>query len=115
MRKISQSIYDRLDNAVYSAQGDEWWQPDSAFYQMRIFLNPVRVEYAKRKLIEEAGIDPKATAALDVGSGGGFLAEEISRLGFDTTGVDPSAPSVEAAARHARENGFHRSNPGETH
>jgi 2-polyprenyl-6-hydroxyphenyl methylase/3-demethylubiquinone-9 3-methyltransferase len=91
MRKISQSIYGRLDNAVYSAQSEQWWQPDSAFYQMRIFLDPVRVEYAKRVLIEEARIDPKATAALDVGSGGGFLAEEIARMGFDTTGVDPSA------------------------
>ncbi|MGB8958801.1 MAG: bifunctional 2-polyprenyl-6-hydroxyphenol methylase/3-demethylubiquinol 3-O-methyltransferase UbiG [Candidatus Aminicenantales bacterium] len=117
MRKISQSIYDRLDNAVYSAQGDEWWQPDSAFYQMKVFLNPVRVAYAKRKLVEEARIDPKATAALDVGCGGGFLAEEIARMGFDTTGVDPSARSVQAAATHAHENGLniqYRTGTGES-
>ena len=106
MRKIRQSIYDRMDNAVYSAQGGQWWQPDSAFYQMRVFLNPVRVAYAKRTLIVEAGIDPQATRALDVGCGGGFLTEEIARMGFDTTGVDPSARSVEAAASHARENGL---------
>jgi 2-polyprenyl-6-hydroxyphenyl methylase/3-demethylubiquinone-9 3-methyltransferase len=117
MRKISQSIYDRLDNAVYSAQSDQWWQPDSAFYQMRIFLNPVRVAYAKRKLVEEARIDPRVTAALDVGSGGGFLTEEIARMGFDMTGVDPSARSVEAAASHARENGLnvrYRTGTGES-
>ncbi len=104
MPKIPQAIYDRMDNAVYSVRGDEWWQPDSAFYQMRVFLNPVRVAYAKRTLIEDAGIDPRATSALDVGSGGGFLTEEIARMGFETTGVDPSARSVEAAAAHAREN-----------
>lgn len=106
MRKISRAIYDRLDNAVYVAQGDQWWQPDSAFFQMRVFLNPVRVEYAKRKLVEAARIDPQAVAALDVGSGGGFLTEEIARLGFDTTGVDPSAESIRAAASHAHENGL---------
>ncbi len=106
MPKISRSVYDRMDNAVYSAQGDQWWQPDSAFYQMRVFLNPVRASYAKRILFEERGIDPKAAAALDVGCGGGFLTEEIARMGFDTTGVDPAAQSVLAAASHARESGL---------
>ena len=65
-----QAIYNRIDNGVYSALSDQWWQPDSAFYQMKVSLNPARVGYAKRKLIEELKIDPKATAALDVGSGG---------------------------------------------
>jgi len=64
------------------------------------------VGYAKRKLIEELKIDPQATAALDVGCGGGFLTEEIARMGFDTTGVDPSERSVRAAADHARESGL---------
>lgn len=106
MPKITQTIYDRMDQAVYSAHGDEWWQPDSAFYQMRVFLNPVRVAYARRVLIDDAKVDPKATAALDVGCGGGFLTEEIARMGFVTTGVDPAARSVEAAAAHARESGL---------
>jgi 2-polyprenyl-6-hydroxyphenyl methylase/3-demethylubiquinone-9 3-methyltransferase len=107
MRKAPQAIYDRIDNGLYSAWSDRWWQPDSAFYQIKVFLNPARVGYAKRKLIGELKIDPKATAALDVGCGGGFLTEEIARLGFDTTGVDPSERSVRAASVHARETGLH--------
>lgn len=106
MRKIPQTIYDRIDNSVYSALGDQWWQPDSAFYQMNVSLNPARGEYAKKILIEEIHIDPGATAALDVGCGGGFLTEEIARMGFDATGVDPSERSIRAAADHARESGL---------
>jgi 2-polyprenyl-6-hydroxyphenyl methylase/3-demethylubiquinone-9 3-methyltransferase len=106
MRKVSQTIYDRIDNGVYSALSGQWWQPESAFYQMKVSFNPVRVGYAKRKLIGDLKIDPKATAALDVGCGGGFLTEEIARLGFDTTGVDPSERSVRVAADHAQESGL---------
>lgn len=106
MRKVPQEIYDGIDNSLYSAWSDRWWRPDSAFYQIKVFLNPARVGYAKRISIEELGIDPGSTAALDVGCGGGFLTEEIARLGFDTAGVDPSALSVRAAADHARETGL---------
>jgi 2-polyprenyl-6-hydroxyphenyl methylase / 3-demethylubiquinone-9 3-methyltransferase len=106
MRKIPQTIYDRIDNGVYSALSEQWWQPDSALYQMNVSLNPARVEYAKKILIEELHIDPGSTAALDVGCGGGFLTEEIARMGFDATGVDPSERSIRAAADHARKSGL---------
>jgi len=49
MRKAPQAIYDRIDNGLYSAWSDRWWQQDSAFYQIKVFLNPARVGYAKRK------------------------------------------------------------------
>ena len=106
MRKVSQAIYDRIDNAVYAVQSDQWWQPESAWFQVTVSFNPARVGYAKNKLIDELKIDPKATAALEVGCGGGFLTEEIARMGFATTGVDPSEPSLRVAADHARESGL---------
>ena len=51
-----------------------------------------------------SGIDPQRLAVLDVGCGGGLLAEEFARLGCRVTGIDPSAESLEAA-RGARSRG----------
>jgi len=106
MRKVSQAIYDRIDNAVYNVQSDQWWQPESPWYQMIVTFDPARVGYAKKILFERLKIDPKATAALEVGSGGGFMTEEMARMGFATTGVDPSERSVRVAADHARASGL---------
>jgi 2-polyprenyl-6-hydroxyphenyl methylase/3-demethylubiquinone-9 3-methyltransferase len=106
MRKVSQAIYDRIDNAVYGIQSDEWWQPESPWYQMIVTFDPARVGYAKKILFERLKIDPKATTALEVGCGGGFMTEEMARMGFATTGVDPSEPSLRVAAEHARASGL---------
>ncbi len=106
MRHVTQSVFDRIDNGLYSSHSDEWWQPESPFYQMKVSFNPGRVGYARRILLEELKIDPRATAALDVGCGGGFITEEAARMGFVTTGVDPSAGSLRAAAGHAELSGL---------
>jgi 2-polyprenyl-6-hydroxyphenyl methylase/3-demethylubiquinone-9 3-methyltransferase len=44
--------------------------------------------------------------ALDIGCGGGFLAEEFARRGCRVVGVDPSAVSIETARRHAALSGL---------
>ena len=106
MRHVTQSVFDRIDNGLYSSHSDEWWQPESPFYQMKVSFNPGRVGYARRILLGELKIDPRATAALDVGCGGGFITEEAARMGFVTTGVDPSAGSLRAAAGHAELSGL---------
>ena len=43
---------------------------------------------------------------LDLGCGGGFMAEALARAGARVVGVDPSAPAVEAAQEHARNEGL---------
>ena len=43
---------------------------------------------------------------LDVGCGGGYLAESFAADGFTVTGVDPATRSIEAARRHAAETGL---------
>jgi len=96
----------RIDNSLYDTQSGTWWQPDSAFHQMKHVFNPVRVGYAKKKLFGDLKIDPLGKRALEVGCGGGILCEEIARMGFDATGIDPSEPSVRIANDHARASGL---------
>jgi 2-polyprenyl-6-hydroxyphenyl methylase/3-demethylubiquinone-9 3-methyltransferase len=98
--------YARIDNDLYDALSELWWRPDSTLYQLKISFNPVRVAYAKRKLLSELRLDPGRSQALELGCGGGLLCEEIARMGFRTTGLDPSRRSLEIARRHAQESGL---------
>ena len=101
-----QRAYDRIDNSVYDGENDPWWQPDSVLYLLKTSVNPVRVGFFKRKLFKELYISPQGCAALEVGCGGGILCEEIARLGFSTTGIDPSANSLHFANEHAKSGGL---------
>ena len=102
MKEVVQDIFDRIDNDLYRAAGDVWRRPDSPFFLMRASFNPARVGYFKRKLFTELNVDPQGKSALEVGCGGGILCEEIARMGFAATGIDPAAHSLRIAADHAR-------------
>jgi 2-polyprenyl-6-hydroxyphenyl methylase / 3-demethylubiquinone-9 3-methyltransferase len=95
-----------VDNQLYDRLSDTWWDEDSNMAILRTAVNPGRVGYIRRILLDELGIDAHGKRALDVGCGGGLLAEEVARLGFRVTGVDPSEPSLETARAHAREEGL---------
>ncbi|HEX4348532.1 MAG TPA: bifunctional 2-polyprenyl-6-hydroxyphenol methylase/3-demethylubiquinol 3-O-methyltransferase UbiG [Vicinamibacterales bacterium] len=95
-----------IDNEIYNTPGDIWWQPDTVLYLLKTSMNPPRVSYFRRVLLDEMKIRPAGKRALEVGCGGGILCEEIARMGFDTTGVDPSASSLETARHHATASGL---------
>jgi 2-polyprenyl-6-hydroxyphenyl methylase / 3-demethylubiquinone-9 3-methyltransferase len=95
-----------VDNQLYDRLADTWWTEDSVLSLLRTSINPARFGYMRRVLVEELGVDPRGKTALDVGSGGGLLAEEFAGLGCWVTGIDPSAESVEAARAHAEQEGL---------
>ena len=62
-------------------------------------LGPIRLHAPRPQRVDRSR--SSRLSVLDVGCGGGLLAEEFARLGCRVTGVDPSAKSIEEARRHA--------------
>jgi 2-polyprenyl-6-hydroxyphenyl methylase/3-demethylubiquinone-9 3-methyltransferase len=88
------------DNELYNRSGDIWWDEREHFSMLRTMLNPARFGFFRDVLENEL---PVGRRMLDVGCGGGLLAEEFARLGLSVTGVDPSLSSVTTARNHARQ------------
>lgn len=95
----------QTNNTVYDADHDIWWHPDALFFMLKTSVNPARMGYFKR-ILRASGVAVAGKTLLDVGCGGGILAEEFTELGMTVTGIDPSASSVETAHRHARQQGL---------
>lgn len=97
---------DEAEVAKFSALADEWWNERGKFKPLHKF-NPVRVAYIRDKVCEHFGPSPdkkeplKGIRILDVGCGGGLLAEPLARLGAEVTGIDASRENIEIAAQHA--------------
>ncbi len=94
----------------FEQSASDWWagEKNSPLHK----LNPVRLDYIGRHVAEQFGRDRTAPAPfqglkiVDVGCGGGLLAEPMARLGADVTGIDPSANNVAVAKAHAAEAGL---------
>jgi 2-polyprenyl-6-hydroxyphenyl methylase / 3-demethylubiquinone-9 3-methyltransferase len=89
-----------VDNALYDRMAATWWDQGGLLHALAA-LNPARFGYMRRVLTEELLLDPATLQVLDLGCGGGLLAEEFARLGCRVTGVDPSEESLAAARMHA--------------
>jgi 2-polyprenyl-6-hydroxyphenyl methylase / 3-demethylubiquinone-9 3-methyltransferase len=92
-----------VDNAIYDT---EPWRDERRFLSALAALTPVRFGYMRDVLVHTLDVDPPGKRTLDIGCGGGFLAEEFAKLGCDVMGIDPSAPSIAQAAAHAADAGL---------
>ena len=103
MKKVSEEIYNRINNDIYNIEGDRWWHQDFSLNLIKTFINPFRVDYSRKVLIQ-LNMNSEEINALEIGCGGGILSEEIARMGFNTTGIDPSEKSLNIAIKHASDN-----------
>jgi len=95
-----------VDNGVYDRLGGSWWDEASLLNMLHGSFTPGRFVYFRGVLARRFGAAVAGLRVLDIGCGGGFLAEEFAALGCQVTGVDPSPVSVDAARAHAAARGL---------
>ncbi len=87
---------DPAELAKFSALAHRWWDLDGEFGTLHQ-INPLRLDWIDR-------ISPlKGTRVLDVGCGGGILADAMARRGAQVLGIDLAEKSLKVAQLHALE------------
>jgi 2-polyprenyl-6-hydroxyphenyl methylase/3-demethylubiquinone-9 3-methyltransferase len=88
---------DPAELAKFSALAHRWWDPESEFRPLHE-INPLRLAHIERLA---GGLEGKR--ALDVGCGGGILAEAMASRGARVLGIDLADKPVKVAMIHAAE------------
>jgi 2-polyprenyl-6-hydroxyphenyl methylase/3-demethylubiquinone-9 3-methyltransferase len=95
----------------FSAMAAEWWDPQGKFRPLHKF-NPVRLGFIRDRIAAHFGRDVTAQAPLsglrllDIGCGGGLVAEPMARLGASVLGADAAERNIGVARAHAAESGL---------
>jgi 2-polyprenyl-6-hydroxyphenyl methylase/3-demethylubiquinone-9 3-methyltransferase len=107
----ARSTIDADEVARFSRMSGQWWDTRGPMAALHKF-NPVRLGYIRDRAAEHFRRDPKSLAGLaglrilDIGCGGGILAEPLARLGANVVGADPSQPNIAVAQHHAARSGL---------
>jgi 2-polyprenyl-6-hydroxyphenyl methylase/3-demethylubiquinone-9 3-methyltransferase len=98
--------------ARFAALAEDWWDPTGKFRPLHRF-NPVRLKFLRERLLahfaDRIGGDAGSLRPfdglrlLDIGCGGGLLAEPMARLGFAVTGIDATPETIATARLHAEQ------------
>ena len=95
----------------FNKLANEWWDETGAFATLHD-INPLRLNWIEQNIKRGyQGTDSQKTAdqglsgkrVLDVGCGGGILAESMARRGADVTGIDLGEENLKAASLHAEQ------------
>ncbi len=85
---------DSAELAKFSDLAHRWWDADGEFRPLHQ-INPLRLAWIN-------GLSPlKEQRVLDVGCGGGILADSMARLGAQVTGIDLATKALRIAKLHA--------------
>lgn len=90
----------------FTALAGTWWDETGPFAALH-HMTPARVAFIRRAVTQGLGReDLTGLRALDVGCGGGLLAEPLARLGTHVTGTDLEPSSIDTARAHAATQGL---------
>jgi 2-polyprenyl-6-hydroxyphenyl methylase/3-demethylubiquinone-9 3-methyltransferase len=95
---------DEKDISRFTALADEWWNPHGAFKILHQ-INPLRVQYIREQAIKHFNLSDdftplKGLKLLDIGCGGGLIAEAMARLGAEVTAIDATEKNILTAQAH---------------
>jgi 2-polyprenyl-6-hydroxyphenyl methylase / 3-demethylubiquinone-9 3-methyltransferase len=102
---------DRDEVARFAALASQWWDEEGEFRPLHR-LNPVRLRFLHDRLVGHFARGPRDLAPfrglslVDIGCGGGLVAEPMARLGFSVTGLDADAEALAVARAHAATQGL---------
>ena len=89
---------DPAEIAKFSELAHRWWDPGSEFKPLHD-INPLRLDYI------DGRIGLRGKTVLDVGCGGGILAESMAQRGAQVTGIDLADMPLKVAQLHLLESG----------
>ena len=89
----------------FTSLANQWWNPKGKFKILHN-LTPIRIKYItdvykNTKNIKKNNKIFQDINILDLGCGGGLIAEPLARLGANVTGIDFVRQNIEAAKLHA--------------
>ena len=102
---------DPAEVAKFEAMAAEWWDPNGKFKPLHM-LNPCRLDYITSQIAAQFGRDLRlprpfeGLRLLDIGCGGGLLAEPMARLGANVMGADAAGRNIPVARLHAEQSGL---------
>jgi ubiquinone biosynthesis O-methyltransferase len=90
----------RNDLAIYDTHADHWWDGSQRWLRALQNIVPARLAYF------DPHVDWRGAEVLDLGCGGGFMAEALALRGAHVTGIDPASKAIAAAHAHAKAQGL---------
>jgi 2-polyprenyl-6-hydroxyphenyl methylase/3-demethylubiquinone-9 3-methyltransferase len=95
----------------FRRMAEAWWDPEGKFRPLHQ-IGPVRLAFVRDHVARRFGRDIRqprpleGLSVLDIGCGGGLMAEPLARLGADVTGIDPGDTNIAIAREHALGSGL---------
>lgn len=102
---------DEAEIAKFAAMAETWWDTEGPFRPLHRF-NPIRLKFIRDRVSAQFDRDPlkpeplSGLRILDIGCGGGLLAEPLTRLGASVVGIDASEKNIGIASLHAEQGGL---------
>ena len=88
--------FDRAELAKFSDLAHRWWDTESEFRPLHQ-INPIRLDWI------DSLVPLRGLRVLDVGCGGGILADSMARKGAEVLGIDLATKALKVAQLHALE------------